>query len=93
MNEIFAHAVGRADFLSGMVRLELVTLAPGADGGEPVAEPQRVLWLPLDGFLRSAATIEGLIGELTKAGVVRRAPSAAAGAPTPAAASPNFPPE
>jgi hypothetical protein len=90
MDEIFAHGIGRADFLNGMVRLELVTLTPGGDG-TPVAEPKRVLWMPLDGFLRSAATIEGLIRELAKAGVVRDAPQAVSGPPAVAVASPNFP--
>ncbi len=96
MTELFAHGIGRADFMNGMVRLELITLVPGGDGA-PISEPQRVLWIPLDGFLRSAATIEGLIGQLAEAGVVRRAPAAgAATSPAPAVAtalSPNFPPE
>jgi hypothetical protein len=92
LDEIFAHGIGRADLLNGMVRLELLTLVPGTDGA-PSSEPQRVLWLPLEGFLRSAATIEGFVGELRKAGVVRAAPHAAAGAPAPAVLSPNFPAE
>ena len=92
MNDIFANGIGRADLLNGMVRLELVTLVPGADG---TAAPQssQALWLPLEGFLRSAATVEGLIAELAKAGLIRPPPSAAAGVPAPAPASPNFPSE
>jgi len=90
MEEMFAHGIGRADFMNGMVRLELVTMVPGS-GPTPAVEPRKVLWLPLDGFLRSAATMEGLIGELAKAGIVRPGPSAASGPPAPAAASPNFP--
>jgi hypothetical protein len=85
MHEFFAHGIGRADVLDGMVRLELVTLSPGPDG-VPIPEPSRILWLPLEGFLRSAAVIDGLRGELAKAGLVRTGPRAGV-----VPASPNFP--
>ena len=92
MTDLFAHGIGRADLFNGMVRLELVTLAPGPDGAA-TSQPSQALWLPLDGFLRSVATIEGLMGELAKAGVIRPPPRAGAGTPAPAPASPNFPSE
>ncbi|HLN24075.1 MAG TPA: hypothetical protein VK558_08845 [Patescibacteria group bacterium] len=89
MTDIFAHVINRIDLLEGVVRLELGVMVPGAP--EPIVEPRNIVHLPLNGFLRSAATIEGFLKELAKAGLVRAATDApvepAAAATT---ASPNF---
>ena len=90
MTDTFAHTINRIDLLDGVVRLELGVMVPG--NGEPIIEPRHVVHLPLNGFLRGAATIEGFLKELAKVGLVRSATETAAtpDAPAVATASPNF---
>ena len=74
MVEIFAAGVARADLLNGMVRLECVSLVPGAAGEEPKVEPSQVLWLPLDGFLRTVPVLESLIQQMVEKDIIRPNP-------------------
>ncbi|MBF0562429.1 MAG: hypothetical protein HQL37_10500 [Alphaproteobacteria bacterium] len=86
MIDIFAHSISRADFLEGMVRLELVTLVPGENAPDAVAK--HAIYLPLEGFLRAASTMDNFLRELSKAGIVKSASPPPA--PQHGSGSPNF---
>ena len=78
METIFAHGIGRADFLGGAVRLELATLVPDAAAGTagPRADTTHVVFMPLEGFLKGVATLEALVQRFAEAGMIRaREPS------------------
>jgi hypothetical protein len=87
MTDIFAHVINRIDLLDGVVRLELGVMVPGTP--DPIVEPREIIQMPINGFLRSAATIESFLKELTKAGLIRHTSDAPA-EPAAAVASPNF---
>jgi hypothetical protein len=103
MNNLFAHAISRIDFLDGMVRLELAIATPAGEPGkngdavskETEMQPVSALHMPLGGFMRSAVVQEAFIRELVSRGILP-SPQAAgtAAAPAPAApkaeGSPNF---
>ncbi|MBF0461960.1 MAG: hypothetical protein HQL87_11235 [Magnetococcales bacterium] len=68
---VFAHTIGRADFIGGVVRCELNTLIPGDEASErPRSVATHALVMPMDGFLRAFATLEELVRQLTAAEVI-----------------------
>ena len=72
---VFAHTIGRADFIGGVVRCELNTLIPGDDTSErPQSVATHALVMPVDGFLRAFATLEELVRQLTAAEVIHPQP-------------------
>ena len=75
-NHVFAHSIGRIDFMGGTVRLELVTLMPGEAGGGPIASPLTAVYMPLEGFLQSVSTMEQLVKRMADGGLIRIAASA-----------------
>lgn len=87
--ELFADTVRRVEFVGGVVRIELVSLDPGEDGGGAMAVRQRVI-MPLEGFLRACEAMGGLVEKLAEAGLVQR--NAPASVPTGGTGpkSPNF---
>ena len=68
-NELFAHTIGRIDFIDGIVRIELANLVPN-DGAAASIVPQHVLHMPLSGFMRGTVTLENFIRELVKRGIL-----------------------
>lgn len=69
---IFAHTIGRADLIGGVIRCELNTMVPGEHGAEqPQALVNHALIMPVDGFLRAFATLEDLVRKLVAAGIIR----------------------
>ena len=58
--EIFADGVGRVDFVSGVVRIELVSLEP-AESGQGKMEVRQRIAMPVDGFLHSLNTMGDLV--------------------------------
>lgn len=62
----------RIDLTGGVVRIELAVLRPPADGRQPELRSNGTLVLPLDGFMRSAATIESFVQQLVAKGIIRR---------------------
>ncbi len=99
MDQIFAHSLGRADFIGGAIRLELITFQPDTalNPSGAKAEVTHVVFMPLEGFLKSVATQEGLVRQLAQVGVIQTTPPpvdqkpAEPAAPAPAAALPAGP--
>ena len=85
MDNIFADNISRADFLGGMIRLELSAPVPGPNGEAVVAPSGQVIYMPLEGFLRSAQMVDDFLKKLIEAGLVTHNPAQPA-PPT----SPNF---
>ena len=73
VREVFADSIGRVDFSAGVVRIELVSLDPAAEGGQKMEVRQRVV-MPLEGFLQSLTTMGDLANKLVEAGVLKRNP-------------------
>jgi hypothetical protein len=71
VSEIFADGVGRVDFVSGVVRIELVSLEPTESGQGKMEVRQRIA-MPVDGFLHSLNTMGDLVNKLVEAGVLKR---------------------
>ena len=69
--EIFADTIGRVDFAAGVVRFDLVSLEPAADGPARMEVRQRVA-MPIEGMLTAMGTMGNLVNKLVEAGVLRR---------------------
>jgi hypothetical protein len=70
---IYADTIARADFKSGVVRLQLGRFAPnGADGKDMTIAPTQTLVLPLDGFVNALHTMGRLFDQLDEAGIVKQ---------------------
>ncbi|MBF0143105.1 MAG: hypothetical protein HQL59_06560 [Magnetococcales bacterium] len=71
MKTVFAHTIGRADLIGGVIRCELNSMVPcDSDSELPVSMATHALILPVDGFLRAFATLEELVRKLTEAKVI-----------------------
>jgi len=73
-DEVYADAVGDLTVTGGIVRLDLVSLSPGAQADDKQSNlvfRQRVV-LPLEGFLRSYGLMTQLVEKLSRDGVVQR---------------------
>ncbi len=93
MEPVFAHTIGRADFIGGAVRLELVTFQPDPTIGSTAttAQVSQVVFLPLDGFLKSVSVLDNLVQQFARAGLIQ--PAQPPAPPTTAPAAPAAPPE
>lgn len=70
---IYADTIARADFKSGVIRLQLGRFAPnGADGKDMTIAPTQTLVLPLDGFVNALHTMGRLFDQLDEAGIVKQ---------------------
>ncbi|MDP1749510.1 MAG: hypothetical protein Q8L22_08635 [Reyranella sp.] len=72
INSQFADEVKRIGLVNGTVRIELGILAATDEGHKPSLEPSGILVMSLEGFLRSAATIDAFREELVAKGLVQR---------------------
>jgi len=62
----------RIGLTNGAVRIELGVLPPAEDGQPPVLEAAGMLVMTVEGFVRSAATIDAFLKQLLEKGVIRR---------------------
>jgi len=73
-NNVYCDEIGNIAITGTIVRFELVTLS--ASDKDAVGKPQLVnsqtVIMPLDGFLRGAARLQGVVQELEKKGVIKR---------------------
>ncbi|MBF0192708.1 MAG: hypothetical protein HQL99_16465 [Magnetococcales bacterium] len=66
MKTIFAHTLGRADLIGGVVRCEWTILVPNDPESEsPRSVTTHALIMPIDGFLRAFTTLEAFVHKLT----------------------------
>lgn len=69
--EIFADGIGQIHFAGNMVRFDLVSLQPEADG-KTTAESTVRLIMPPQGFLAAFQSMQQLIDKLVEAGVLKK---------------------
>ena len=62
----------RIGLANGAVRIELGVLPPVEDGQPPVLQATGMLVMSLEGFVRSAATIDAFLKQLAEKGLIRR---------------------
>jgi hypothetical protein len=67
----------RIDMLNGVVRLELGVLQPRGEGQPPEVAASGMLVMSVEGFVRSAATMQAFLEQLAAKGVLRRDPASA----------------
>jgi hypothetical protein len=72
----FVDEFKRIGLANGVVRIELGVLPPADEGQQPALESTGTLVMSIDGFLRSAATIEAFLKQLAAKGIVRHDPTA-----------------
>ena len=68
----FVDEFKRIGLANGAVRIELGVLPPVEDGQQPVLEAAGMLVMSVEGFVRSAATIDAFLKQLVEKGVIRR---------------------
>jgi hypothetical protein len=87
--ETYADGIGRIGFSEGMVRIELISLAPSEkEGTEPKAEVRQRLVMTPHAFLRALQAQHALLQKLEQAGLVKRQDTP--GTPPGVPSSPNF---
>jgi hypothetical protein len=62
----------RIGLTNGAVRIELGVSPPVEDGQQPVSETTGMLVMSVEGFMRSAATMDAFLKQLLDKGVIRR---------------------
>ena len=70
--DVLKDGVGQIHFAGNMVRFDLVTLQPGADGQAPTPSPAFRVIMPPQGFLAAFNSMQQLIDKLVDAGVLRK---------------------
>ena len=70
--EFYVDGVGQIHFAGNMVRFDMVTLQPGAEGQAPTPEPAFRVIMPPQGFLAAFNSMQQLIDKLVAAGVLRK---------------------
>ena len=70
----FVAEITRIGLANGAVRIELGVLPPVEDGQQPTLESGGMLVMSLEGFMRSAATIDAFRKQLLDKGVIRQNP-------------------
>jgi len=71
--EVFADAIGEIRFENGVFRIDLVTIAPpkGNSKTPAMAFKQRII-MPVEGFVRSYATMEKVVKKMLDAGIIKK---------------------
>ena len=72
LRELYVDGVGQIHFAGNMVRFDMVTLQPGADGQAPTPAPAFRVVMPPQGFLGAFNSMQQLIDKLVEAGVLRK---------------------
>jgi hypothetical protein len=76
--DLFAHRIHKASYVNGIVRLECSILHPDASGQyhpDAPVPPQDVTFtvnMPLQGFLRSVASMRDLVNKLQEDGILNK---------------------
>ncbi len=70
--EIFVDTIGQLHFIKGLVRFDLSSFQPNPNGGDPIPEEVVRVIMPPEGFLATFNTMQNLINELVKAGVLKK---------------------
>ena len=73
-NPQFVDEITRIGLANGAIRIELGVLPPVEDGQQPILESSGMLVMSLEGFMRSAATIDAFRKQLLDKGVIRQNP-------------------
>ncbi len=76
-NPQFVDQIIRIGFANGAIRIELGVVSPVDDGQPPTLEVSGLLVMSLEGFMRSAATIDAFRKQLLDRGVIQQNPSPA----------------
>ncbi|MBP2651377.1 MAG: hypothetical protein H6Q74_2202 [Firmicutes bacterium] len=72
--EIFADGISAVHVTGNIVRIDLMSVQPQlkSENGQPVAEIQKRLIMPLDGFIKSLEVQQKVVNQLIQAGVLEK---------------------
>ena len=70
----FVDEIKRIGLANGAIRIELGILPPVETGQQPILEASGMLVMSVEGFMRSAATIDAFRKQLLDSGVIRQNP-------------------
>ena len=75
--EIFADGISSIHITGNLVRIDLMTVQPHlkSDNGQPVAEINKRIIMPLEGFVQSLPLQENIVKQLIEAGVLTKNPA------------------
>lgn len=81
--EIFADAISAVHVTGNLVRIDLMVIQPHlkSDNGQPVADINRRIIMPLEGFIQSLAVQDNIVKQLAAAGILQKNDSAAGNTP------------
>jgi hypothetical protein len=75
--EIFADGIGGIVYEGGVMRIDLMSIVPGQrdkDNKPQMAFRQRIV-MPVEGFFRSYATFQEIMGKMEQSGLIARQPN------------------
>ena len=72
-SSIFTDAFDNVTLVDGVIRFDLITLAPGAANGQPVATKVGSMSMPIQGFLRTTEQLNQVINKMVDQGILKRA--------------------
>ena len=75
--EIFADGISSIHITGNLVRIDLMTVQPHlkSDNGQPVAEINKRIIMPLEGFVQSLPLQENIVKQLIEAGILTKNPA------------------
>ncbi|MDH4480441.1 MAG: hypothetical protein QE283_11240 [Rhodoferax sp.] len=77
----FIDGFDNVTFVDGVVRLDLITVAPGAPNTQPVATKVGAVAMPIQGFLRATDQLNQVIAKMVEQGILKRNEPASVEAP------------
>lgn len=83
-SSIFIDAFDSVTLVDGVIRFDLITVAPGASNAQPVTTKVGSMAMPIQGFVRTTEQLNLVINKMVDQGILKRAESPT----TPQAAAP-----
>ena len=71
-SSIFIDAFDNVTLVDGVIRFDLITVAPGAANAQPVATKVGSMGMPIQGFLRTTEQLNQVINKMVEQGILKR---------------------
>ncbi len=71
-SSVFIDAFDNVTLADGVIRFDLITVAPGAANAQPVATKVGSIGIPIQGFLRTTEQFNQVINKMVEQGILNR---------------------
>jgi len=71
-SSIFVDAFDNVTLADGVIRFDLITVAPGTANAQPVATKVGSVGMPIQGFLRTTEQFNQVINKMVEQGILKR---------------------